>query len=249
MKHIEVQILADQHHNIIHLYERDCSMQRRHQKLIEEAPAHALDKDLRQKICEDAIKAATAVNYDSVGTLEFLVKDNQHYFMEMNTRIQVEHPVTEMITNIDLIKHQIRSAFGFKLSLKQEDIQIQGHAIECRINAEDIYENFRPMAGKINFVNLPQGRNIRLEGALFSGAVISPYYDSMLLKIITLGQTRLEAIKKMRIALEELIIDGIKSNEEFHYFVLHSLPFVEGKYDTGFVSQFLKELRNPNEFI
>lgn len=250
VKHIEVQIVADKHGHIIHLFDRDCSMQRRNQKLIEEASCYVLDHKTRQNILDDAIKAAKAVQYDNVGTIEFLLDaDNNYYFMEMNTRLQVEHPITEMITNQDIVKHQIRSAFNLPLSFKQSDISINGYAFECRINAEDIYQQFRPTAGKIKFLNLPQGKGLRLEGAIYNGYTVSPFYDSMLLKIITYGQTRLQCIKTMRIALEELIIDGVKSNEEFHYFVLHHPKFVEGKYDTSFVDEFIKELKNPDEFI
>ena len=250
VKHIEVQLVCDQHKNIVHLFERDCSMQRRNQKLIEEAPCYILEDNVRQRILDDAIKAAKAVNYDNVGTIEFLLDiDNNHYFMEMNTRLQVEHPITEMITNQDIVKHQIRSAANQVLNIKQEDIKRNGYALECRINAEDIYQQFRGTAGTIKFLNLPQGKDLRLEGAIYNGYTITPFYDSMLLKIITFGQSRLQCIKTMRFALEELIIDGIKSNEEFHYFVLHHPKFVEGKYDTGFVDVFVKELKNPNEFI
>src|SRR5690554_781098 len=219
-KHIEVQIMADQHGNVLHLYERDCSFQRRHQKMIEETPCHNLSNNIRDKIVNDAVLAATYVGYDNVGTIEFLLdQQDNHYFMEMNTRIQVEHPVSEMISGVDLIKCQIIAASKRPLPFKQEDIVISGHSIECRINAEDIKNNFAPSPGKVEFVHFPAGRNVRIESAVYNGAMISPYYDSMIVKIIVIAKTRLEAIKKMRRALEEMIVDGIKTNVEFHYFV------------------------------
>jgi acetyl-CoA carboxylase, biotin carboxylase subunit len=212
-KHIEVQILADKHGTVLHLFERDCSFQRRHQKVIEEAPCHMLSNEQRLKICEDAVKVAQAVGYDSVGTVEFLFDQHQnHYFMEMNTRIQVEHPITEMITGVDLIRNMIRSAENVKLPMSQEDIVIRGHAIECRINAEDMRRDFAPSGGKIDFYHPPGGKDVRIDSAIYNGYVIPPFYDSMIMKLITYGDTRLAAIKKMRSALEELIIDG--SNDQ-----------------------------------
>lgn len=249
-KHIEVQIMGDQHGNILHLYERDCSFQRRNQKMIEEAPCSSLSKPIREAIIADALKAARAVNYDSVGTIEFLVdKYGKHYFMEMNTRIQVEHPITEMITGIDIVKQQIRIADGRALDLEQDDIQVKGHAIECRINAENVKEDFKASPGKVSFINLPGGKDVRIESAVYPGYAIPPYYDSMILKLITYAPTRLECLKKMRVALEELIIDGVLTNIEFHYLVLHSKTFVEGKYHTGFFETFMKELVDNGEFI
>lgn len=249
-KHIEVQIMADQHGNVLHLYERDCSFQRRHQKMIEETPCHSLDEATRKRIIEDAVKAARFVHYDNVGTIEFLLdQDNNHYFMEMNTRIQVEHPISEMISGVDLIRCQIIAASNRPLPFTQDNIAINGHSIECRINAEDVKNNFAPSPGKIEFVHFPAGRNVRIESAVYCGAVISPFYDSMIVKIIVFGKTRLEAIKKMRNALEEMIVDGVKTNTEFHYFALHHKSFVDGSYTTQFADQFVKELLVQNEYI
>jgi acetyl-CoA carboxylase, biotin carboxylase subunit len=249
-KHIEVQILADKHGTVLHLFERDCSFQRRHQKVIEEAPCHMLSNEQRLKICEDAVKVAQAVGYDSVGTVEFLFDQHQnHYFMEMNTRIQVEHPITEMITGVDLIRHMIRSAEDVKLPMKQEDIVIRGHAIECRINAEDMRRDFAPSGGKIEFYHPPGGKDVRIDSAIYNGYVIPPFYDSMILKLITYGETRLAAIKKMRSALEELIIDGVTTNIEFHYMTLHHSTFIEGKYTTGFAQEWIKELKDRESSI
>jgi acetyl-CoA carboxylase, biotin carboxylase subunit len=249
-KHIEVQILADKHGTVLHLFERDCSFQRRHQKVIEEAPCHMLSEQQRLKICEDAVKVAQAVGYDSVGTVEFLFDHHQnHYFMEMNTRIQVEHPITEMITGVDLIRHMIRSAENVKLPMKQEEIVIRGHAIECRINAEDMRRDFAPSGGKIEFYHPPGGKDVRIDSAIYNGYVIPPFYDSMILKLITYGETRLAAIKKMRSALEELIIDGVTTNIEFHYMTLHHSTFIDGKYTTGFAQEWIKELKERESAI
>ncbi|MGM9913443.1 acetyl-CoA carboxylase biotin carboxylase subunit [Floccifex sp.] len=242
-KHIEVQVACDHFKNAIHLYERDCSFQIRNQKMIEEAPCFILDQNVREKMCNDAIKACLAVGYDSIGTVEFLLdKDGSYYFMEMNTRIQVEHPITETITGIDLVKLQIRIANHLPLSITQEDISCDGYAMECRINAQDIHSQLQPSCGTIKFLNLPGGKDIRIDGAIYSGLTITPYYDAMLVKIIAHGKTRLECIKKMRMALEEFILDGIETNEEFHYVVLHQKKFIEGCYDTSFASTCLKEL-------
>ena len=249
-KHIEVQILGDKFNNVVHLYERDCSFQRRNQKMIEEAPCFTLDKSLRNKICQEAIKASKYVGYDSVGTIEFLLDDkNEFYFLEMNTRIQVEHPITEMITGIDIIKHQIRVSDNQPLNIKQEDIKCEGYAIECRINAENPKDNFAPSSGKIKFLNLPTGNGIRIETAVYNGYEIPPFYDSMILKIIAYAPTRLACIKRMRIALEELIIDGINNNVEFHYLALHHKKFIEGKYNTSFADEFIEEIKNNGAFI
>ncbi|MCO8193952.1 acetyl-CoA carboxylase biotin carboxylase subunit [Anaerofustis sp. NSJ-163] len=246
-KHIEIQLIADKHGNVIHLFERDCSFQRRNQKLIEEAPCHMLKDDIRQSMINDAIKACKYVGYDSVGTIEFLLdKSGKYYFMEMNTRIQVEHPISEMISGVDIVKQQIKVAGGQKLTLKQEDIKQNGYALECRINAEDVERNFAPSGGKINFLHIPGGRGIRVDSAVYTGYEIPPFYDSMILKLITFAPTRLECIKKMRVALEELIIDGVKTNIEFHYLVLHNKTFIEGKYDTGFFEEFIKELEEQS---
>jgi acetyl-CoA carboxylase, biotin carboxylase subunit len=249
-KHIEVQILADKHGTVLHLFERDCSFQRRHQKVIEEAPCHMLSNEQRLKICEDAVKVAQAVGYDSVGTVEFLFDQHQnHYFMEMNTRIQVEHPITEMITGVDLIRNMIRSAENVKLPMSQEDIVIRGHAIECRINAEDMRRDFAPSGGKIDFYHPPGGKDVRIDSAIYNGYVIPPFYDSMIMKLITYGDTRLAAIKKMRSALEELIIDGVTTNIEFHYMTMHHSTFIEGKYTTGFAQEWIKELKERESAI
>lgn len=249
-KHIEVQILADKHGTVLHLFERDCSFQRRHQKVIEEAPCHMLSNEQRIRICEDAVKVAQAVGYDSVGTVEFLFDQHQnHYFMEMNTRIQVEHPITEMITGVDLIRNMIRSAENVKLPMAQEDIVIRGHAIECRINAEDMRRDFAPSGGKIDFYHPPGGKDVRIDSAIYNGYVIPPFYDSMIMKLITYGDTRLAAIKKMRSALEELIIDGVTTNIEFHYMTMHHSTFIEGKYTTGFAQEWIKELKERESAI
>lgn len=249
-KHIEVQLIGDNFGNVVHLFERDCSFQRRNQKMIEEAPCYILDDKIRQAMCADAIKACQFVGYNSVGTIEFLLdKHGNYYFMEMNTRIQVEHPITEMICNVDIIKHQIKVADNQKLALKQEDIKSEGYAMECRINAENAKMNFAPSPGKISFLNLPGGRNIRIETAVYNGYEIPPFYDSMILKLIVHAPTRLECIKKMRIALEELIIDGVHTNIEFHYLALHHRKFIEGKYNTGFAQEFIEELKQNGEFI
>lgn len=249
-KHIEVQLIGDKYENVIHLYERDCSLQRKNQKLLEEAPCYVLDEKVRENLVNAALKICKALKYDSVGTIEFLVdKYGGFYFMEMNTRIQVEHPITEMITGIDIIKQQIRIASGLKLNIKQEEIQKNGYAIECRINAENVKKDFTPSPGKINFLNIPAGNGVRIETSAYNGCMILPYYDSMIMKVITFAPTRLACIKKMRIALEELIIEGIYTNIEFQYLLLHSPKFVEGKYDTSFIETFVREVSNNAEII
>ncbi|MGL5977793.1 MAG: acetyl-CoA carboxylase biotin carboxylase subunit [Erysipelotrichaceae bacterium] len=249
-KHIEVQVVADKFGNVRHLYERDCSIQRRNQKMIEEAPCHHLDASIREKMCQDAIKACKQVGYHSVGTIEFLLdKHGKYYFIEMNTRIQVEHPITEMITGIDLIKAQIRIASGLAINFTQEDVSVHGHAMECRINAEDMKHNFRPSPGKLSTLHIPGGKGIRIDSHMYVGYEIPPYYDSMMLKLIAFAPTRLECIKKMRRALEELIIDGVETNIEFHYFMMHAIKFVEGKYDTGYTESFLEELKANGSII
>lgn len=217
-RHVEVQILADSFGNIIHLGERDCSIQRNHQKFIEEAPCAAIDEDLRQRMGAEAVKAARAVNYVNAGTIEFLLENGKDfYFMEMNTRIQVEHPVTEWVTGIDLIKEQIRIASGEKLSYKQEDISITGHSIECRINAENPGLNFRPSPGKITDLYLPGGKGIRIDTAVYSGYTVPAYYDSMIAKLVVHGKDRTDALKKMKSALGETIIEGIDTNVDYLY--------------------------------
>ena len=237
-RHIEVQILGDNYGNIIHLGERDCSLQRRNQKVLEESPSKVLDDELRKKMGETAIKAAKAVNYKNAGTIEFLLdKNGEFYFMEMNTRIQVEHPVTEMVTGVDLVKEQIKIASGIKLSLKQKDIKIKGHAIECRINAENPERNFAPSPGKIEFLFLPGGNNVRVDTAVYNGYIIPPYYDSMLGKVIVYGKDRKEAIEKMKTALWEITIDGVDTNVDFQLEILNNIKYMEGEFHTGFIEK------------
>lgn len=253
-KHIEFQILADNKGNVIHLGERDCSIQRRNQKLIEETPSRALTPELRERMGEAAVKAAKAGGYRSAGTVEFVLgKDGGFYFIEMNTRIQVEHPITEMITGIDIVREQIRIAAGLTLESTQDDVKFEGHAIECRINAEDPANGFRPCPGKVDFIHLPGGHGVRVDTALYNNCEISPYYDSLAAKIITFGKTRLEAIRIMRRALEELMIDGITTNESLSYLILHDPEFMRGEYDTGFIDSkldsFVKWNRLYDEII
>lgn len=235
-KHIEFQIIADKHGNVVHLYERDCSIQRRHQKVLEESPAQVLTEKQREKMGEAAIKAAKSIGYYSVGTIEFLLdKSGEFYFMEMNTRIQVEHPVTEMVTGVDLIREQICVAAGEVLSVKQEDIKISGHAIECRINAEDSYHNFRPCPGTIETIHIPGGNGIRVDTAMFQGYEIPPFYDSMVAKLIVKGNTREEAIMKMRSALGEFVVEGVTTNIDFQYEILNNENFIKGDFSTHFI--------------
>ena len=235
-RHIEFQILADKHGNVVHLGERDCSIQRNHQKLIEESPSSALNPKLRKAMGEAAVRAAKAAGYTNAGTIEFLLeKSGSFYFMEMNTRIQVEHPVTEWVTGIDLIKEQIRIADGEKLKVSQEDISLNGHAIECRINAEDPAKNFRPSPGTITDVYLPGGKGVRIDTAIYSGYTVPPYYDSMLAKLIVHAKSREEAILKMRSALGEVIIEGIQTNVDYQYDILHHPDFVSGNTDIEFI--------------
>lgn len=237
-KHIEVQILADKFGNVIHLGERDCSIQRNHQKLIEETPCEVLTEDKRREICEAAVRAAKAVNYENAGTCEFLLEPSgKFYFMEMNTRIQVEHPITEWVTGIDLIKEQIRIASGEKLEYTQDDITLNGHSIEVRINAEDPEHKFRPCPGKIESVYLPGGKGVRVDSAVYSGLEIPPYYDSMLAKLSVWAPTREEAIRKAQTALGEVIITGIKTNVDYQYGILTDKDFVEGNTDIDFIDK------------
>ena len=239
-RHIEVQIAADNYGNIIYLGERDCSIQRRHQKIIEEAPSPAVDSRLRRKLGELCLKGVKAVNYCNVGTIEFLLdRDGNFYFMEMNTRIQVEHPVTEETTGIDLVKLQILIAAGEKLNIKQDDIQIKGSSIECRINAEDPDKEFIPCPGAINFCYVPGGRNVRVDTHIYSGYHIPPYYDSLIAKLITKADTRKEALKNMDRALSEFLIEPIKTTAPFCREVINNPDFKRGKYDTSFLDNFL----------
>jgi acetyl-CoA carboxylase biotin carboxylase subunit len=237
-RHIEIQILADQHGNVIHLGERDCSLQRRHQKLIEEAPSPFMDPELRAKMGEVAVRAAQAVEYVSAGTIEFLVdKDKNFYFLEMNTRLQVEHPITEVATGVDIVAEQMRIARGRQLSYRQEDIRFRGHAIECRINAEDPYNGFLPSTGRITHSLLPTGPGVRVDSGVYPGFEITPYYDPMIAKLIVWGETRGQAILRMRRALEEYRIVGVRTNIPFHQMMMDSPRFMGGQYDTRFVEE------------
>ena len=249
-KHIEIQILADQHGNVVHLGERDCSLQRKNQKIIEEAPSPSLSSQLRREMGEAAVRAAKAVGYQNAGTIEFLVDEAKHfYFMEMNTRIQVEHPITEMITNVDLVQQQIKIAAGEELPFTQEDITFQGHAIECRLNAENPFEGFRPSPGKVTFLHQPVGgMGVRIESALYTGYQIPPFYDSMLTKLIAHGKTREEAILRMKRMLFELVVEGVDTNQEFVEDLLDSKAFKRVDYTTAYVeTEFLKHWNQPKE--
>ena len=245
-RHVEVQILGDNFGNVIHLGERDCSLQRKNQKVLEEAPSPAISPEVRERMCAAAVRAAKATGYQSAGTIEFLYdKSGNFYFMEMNTRVQVEHPVTEMITGIDIIKEQVRIADGKELSVKQENISIQGHAIECRINAENPERNFAPCPGLIDYLLLPSGGlGIRVDTAVYEGYEIPPYYDSMIAKVIVLGKDRKEAIAKMKRALYEFIISGIETNIEFQNRILHNEEYLAGEYDTSFIEKKLIEWKD-----
>jgi len=237
-RHVEIQILGDKHGNVVFLGERDCSIQRRNQKVLEEAPCPVMTEKLRKQMGDTAVRAAKAVNYDNAGTIEFLLDKSGHfYFMEMNTRIQVEHPVTEMITGIDLIKEQIKIAAGEELQFTQSDIKLEGHAIECRINAENTEKGFMPSPGKIERLILPGGFNVRVDSAVYQGYVIPPNYDSMIAKLIVHGKDRQEAIMKMRRALYEFIIEGVYTNIDFQLQILTDDDFVKGDYDTGFIAR------------
>lgn len=236
--HIEVQILGDSRGHIIHLGERDCSLQRRNQKLLEEAPARILKPRQREALHRAALRAAKAVRYRSAGTVEFVLdREGNFYFIEMNTRIQVEHPVTEMITGVDLVREQIRIAAGLELSCRQSDISFSGHAIECRINAENPAKGFAPCPGDISFLHFPAGKGVRVESALYNGSRVSPWYDSMIAKVIVHAPGRLEAIRKMRVALEEMTVEGINTNLEFLYLLMFNPDYLSGHVDTGFLEK------------
>ncbi len=238
-RHVEVQVLGNGKGEVIHLGERECSIQRRHQKLVEESPSPAVSPRLRGKMGKAALKAALAVKYKSAGTVEFLLdRDGNFYFMEMNTRIQVEHPVTEQVSGVDLIKEQIRIASDGKMGFNQDEITLLGHAIECRINAEDPNDGFRPSPGEINSFHIPGGPGIRVDTHAYAQYVIPPYYDSILAKLIAYGRTREEAIRRMRRALEEFIVEGVKTTIPFHQQVLADPDFVKGEFDTSFVERF-----------
>src|SRR5512137_202497 len=236
-RHVEIQILADKHGNVIHLGERDCSIQRRHQKLIEEAPSTVVTPEIRKAMGDAAVRAAKAVGYNSVGTIEFLVdKHNNFYFMEMNTRVQVEHPVTEMVTGIDIVREQIRIAFGNKLRYKQSDIKITVHAIECRINAEDPVK-FTPCPGKITSYHTPGGLGVRVDSFVYDGYTVVPHYDSLIAKLIVHAETRDDAIKRMARALDEYLVEGIKTTIPFHKRIMANKDFIDGNIDTSFIDR------------
>ncbi|MRX73168.1 acetyl-CoA carboxylase biotin carboxylase subunit [Bacillus lacus] len=236
-RHVEIQVLADSHGNVIHLGERDCTIQRRLQKLVEETPSPALSEEVREQMGSAAVKAAQAVNYTGAGTIEFIFdyREQKFYFMEMNTRIQVEHPVTEMVTGIDLIKEQIYAASGKQLSVSQEEVTFSGWAIECRINAENPYKNFMPSAGRIEMYLPPGGLGVRVDSAVYPGYMIPPYYDSMIAKLITYGATRDEAIARMKRALNEFVIEGVSTTIPFHLKLLSHDVFTGGEFNTKFL--------------
>ena len=242
-RHIEFQILADSFGNVIHLGERDCSIQRKNQKLIEESPCMLIDDELRSRMGKDAVEAAKAAGYTNAGTVEFVLdSQGNYYFIEMNTRIQVEHAVSEMVTGMDLIKEQIRIAFHQPLKITQDDIVLNGHAIECRINAEDPAKGFQPNVGTVDFFNIPGGPGVRVDTALYEGYTTSPFYDSMVAKVIVHAPTRLEAIRKMRRALEELVIDGITTTADFDYLLMHHPDYIKGKADVSFIEERMQEI-------
>ena len=242
-RHVEVQIMADKFGNVVHLGERDCSIQRRHQKMIEESPCCAISEELRQKMGETAVRAAKAVGYENAGTIEFLLdKSGEFFFMEMNTRIQVEHPVTEWVSGVDLIKEQIRVAAGMPLSVSQDEIQITGHAIECRINAEDADRHFMPCPGTIENIHIPGGNGVRVDTAVYNGYTIPPYYDSMIMKIIVHDRDRKSAIDKMISTLGELVIEGVKTNIDFQYELLNNEDFQSGDITTHFIPEHYEDM-------
>lgn len=247
-RHIEIQIIADHHGNVVHLGERDCSVQRRNQKLIEESPSPALPAKVRERMGAAAVKAAKAAKYTNAGTIEFLfTADGNYYFMEMNTRIQVEHPVTEMVTRIDLIKEQIRIAAGERLSFRQRDVVFSGHAIECRINAEDPFKNFTPSPGKLELFIPAGGPNVRMDSHVYTGYRIPPYYDSMIGKLIVWGHNRAEALATCRRALDEMVVEGIKTTIPFQKQIIAHKDFIEGNYDTGFIERMMQERLNSTQ--
>ncbi len=242
-KHVEFQIFADTRGNVVHLGERDCSIQRKNQKMIEETPCSRLTPELRAEMGDVAVRAAKAAGYVNAGTIEFVMDEHgRYYFIEMNTRIQVEHPITEMCYGVDLVREQIRVAAGLPLSYTQEELQPRGHAIECRINAEDPFNNFMPSPGPIGLVHLPAGNGTRVDSTLYNNYEVSPYYDSLIAKIITWAPTRLECVRKMRRSLEETTIEGIKTNLEFELFVLFNAKFLKGGYSTGFLDECIDEI-------
>ena len=238
-RHVEVQVLADTQGNVIHLGERDCTIQRRLQKLIEETPSPALTPELREKMGQASIQAAKAVDYVGAGTIEYIFdrQTNEFYFMEMNTRIQVEHPVTEMVTGVDLIKEQLNIAEGNKLSIEQEEVEFNGWSIECRINAEDPFNNFMPSAGHIDMYLAPSGFGVRVDSAAYPGYTIPPYYDSMIAKLISYGQTRDEAVNRMKRALDEFVVEGVHTTIPFHRRIMDNEVFIEGDFNTNFLTE------------
>lgn len=241
-RHIEVQILGDSFGNTIHLYERDCSMQRKNQKVLEEAPALVLSEAQREELGKIAIRAASAIKYENAGTIEFLYSDGNIYFMEMNTRIQVEHPITEFITDFDIVKEQIKIAYGLPLSKRQEEISIRGVAIECRINAEDPKNNFAPRPGRINYMFQPGGNGVRIDSSVYAGYSIPPYYDSMIAKLIVHDETREDAINKMKRALSEFVIEGVVQNIDFQMNILSNPDYINGDFDTAFIERNIDDL-------
>ena len=248
-RHIEFQILADEFGNVVHLGERDCSIQRKNQKLIEESPCMLLSEELRTKMGDAAVNAAKASGYTNAGTVEFVLDEKENfYFIEMNTRIQVEHGVTEMVTGIDLVKEQIRIAFHQPLMFTQDDVHLNGHAMECRINAEDPAKGFLPNSGKISFLNLPGGPGVRVDTLLYNGYETSPFYDSMMAKIIVHAPTRLEMIRRMRRALMELSTEGITTTSDFDYLILFHPDFIKGKFNVGFIEEHMEEILTWDAF-
>ena len=248
-RHIEFQILADEFGNVVHLGERDCSIQRKNQKLIEESPCMLLSEELRTKMGDAAVNAAKASGYTNAGTVEFVLDEKENfYFIEMNTRIQVEHGVTEMVTGIDLVKEQIRIAFHQPLTFTQDDVHLNGHAMECRINAEDPAKGFMPNSGKISFLNLPGGPGVRVDTLLYNGYETSPFYDSMMAKIIVHAPTRLEMIRRMRRALMELSTEGITTTSDFDYLILFHPDFIKGKFNVGFIEEHMEEILTWDAF-
>ena len=243
-RHIEVQLMADEHGNIIHLGARDCSLQMNHQKVIEEAPPEGVDQETLDRLYETSVRAAKSVSYTSVGTIEYLLdQDGSYYFMEMNTRIQVEHPITEMVTGIDIVRDQVLIACGERLAYKQEDILIRGHAIECRINAYDSDNNFLPSVGKIQALNMPGGYGVRVDSAIYQGYEVLPFYDSMLAKVISYGRDRKEAIRIMNRALEEFVVEGVRTNIGFNLKLINDPVFIENKYDTSYLERSIDDTR------
>ena len=242
-RHIEFQILADGHGNVVHLGERDCSIQRRNQKLMEESPSRALSDDLRERMGRDAVQAARACGYEGAGTVEFVLDGTgNYYFIEMNTRIQVEHPITEMVTGLDLVREQLRIAAGLELPVRQEQVHLSGHAIEVRVNAEDPAHDFRPAPGVTRFLHLPGGCGVRVDTALYNGCELSPWYDSLAAKVIVHAPTRLQAIRRMRRALEELVVEGYPTGADLAHMILYHPDYLKGEYDTGFLEQNLESL-------